>query len=83
VRGGLRASPLGARREVQDFFEYTIEQKWYVVVDDLVGGWAISTVDKPLSEVDFRDRSVVIVADTLSKEIAEYLVYLHEDRRLS
>lgn len=66
-----------------DYFEYVIEQEWYTVVDDLVGGFAIATVNKPLSEIDFRDRSVFVVADMLSKELADYVVYLHETRRLS
>jgi hypothetical protein len=28
--------------------------RWYAVVNDLVGGWAVSAHDKPLSEHDFR-----------------------------
>lgn len=35
--------------------EEFLKKKWYVVVDDLAGGFAISTVDKPLSKHDFRN----------------------------
>jgi predicted acetyltransferase len=68
---------------VNEYFESVVEQEWFVVVDDLIGGFAISTVDKPLSEIDFADRSVFVVAEVLSKELGDYIVYLHEQRRLA
>lgn len=63
--------------------ETMLTSEWFVVQDDLIGGWAIATVDKPLSEIDFRERGVYVVAELISKEMAEYMVYLHETARLS
>ena len=63
--------------------ETMLDSEWFVVVDDLIGGWAVATVDKPLSEIDFRDPGVYVVAEMISKDVADYIVYLHEQRRLS
>lgn len=52
---------------------------WYVVVNDLVGGWAVSHVDKPLSEQDFRNGEGDLF-DCLTKELADYIVGLHNTR---
>lgn len=49
---------------------------WYVVVNDLVGGWAVSHIDKPLSEQDYRQGEGDLF-DSLTKELAEYIVDLH------
>lgn len=49
--------------------------QWYAVINDLVGGWAISTVDKPLAEHDFSKD--LVVGDFLTEEIARYIVNLH------
>lgn len=29
-----------------------LKQRWYPVINDLIGGWAVALVDKPLSEID-------------------------------
>lgn len=63
--------------------EAMLNAEWFVVLDDLIGGWAIATVDKPMSGINFRDRDVYVVAEMLSKDMAEYMVYLHEKQRLS
>jgi hypothetical protein len=55
---------------------YPFNLKWYPVVNDLVGGWAVSHIDKPLSEQDPR-KGEGDIADSLTKEIAEYICLLH------
>jgi hypothetical protein len=53
-----------------------LKKKWYVVVDDVVDGFAISSTDKPLSEHNYRrgERHWIEVA---AKEIADYIVISH------
>lgn len=63
--------------------ETMLQSEWFVVQDDLIGGWAITTVDKPLSEIDFREPGTYVVAEMISKDMADYVVYLHENQRLS
>jgi len=63
--------------------ETILTSEWFVVVDDLIGGWAIATVNKPLSEIDARKRGVYVVAEMISESLADYVVYLHERQRLS
>jgi hypothetical protein len=50
---------------------------WFVVQDDVIGGWAISNVDKPVSEIDTRDGSEFVITDFISKALADYIVGLH------
>jgi hypothetical protein len=52
-------------------------EKWFVVVNDLVGGWSIANVDKPLSEMNFHSGGEREVGDFWSKEIAEHIVKMH------
>lgn len=66
-----------------DHTETILTSKWFVVVDDVTGGWAIATVDKPLSEINFREPGVYVVADMISLDMASYVVHLHERERLS
>lgn len=47
--------------------------EWYVKANDLVGGWSIMLEDKPPSE------SQLEIATCLTKEIAEHIVWLHND----
>lgn len=58
---------------------YPFNLKWYVVVNDLVGGWAVSHIDKPLSEQDARQGEGDIF-DCCSRPVAEYIVLLHNTR---
>lgn len=62
-----------------DEHEYSarvMQKKWFPVVDDLIGGWAISTVDKPESE-----RTVTNgedgVANFITEELARYVCGMH------
>lgn len=51
---------------------------WYPVVDDEVGGWAIATADKPVSQIDPVHSSEYVIGDFLSEEIARHICTLHE-----
>jgi len=52
---------------------------WYTVVNDLVGGWSISTSDKPLSEhrpnPDTGDD--ICFADVITEQDGNYMCTLH------
>jgi hypothetical protein len=50
--------------------------RWYPVVNDLVGGWAVSHVDKPLSEQDWR-KGDGDIADFCSELVARHIADLH------
>jgi hypothetical protein len=50
--------------------------KWYAVPDDLIGGWAVSHVDKPLSEQDAKAGEGEI-ASFMDQQAAEYIANLH------
>lgn len=52
------------------------QARWYAVVNDLVGGWAVSTIDKPLSQLD-PTASEGELADFCSEEIARHIAELH------
>lgn len=54
-----------------------INREWFVVADDVIGGWAIATVDKPVSEIDTRDGTEFVLGDFISKEITEHIVRQH------
>ncbi len=64
-------------RERGDVTAGYFQERWYAVVNDLVGGWAVATVDRPLSEIDTKSRTVVVVADFVSEEAARYIATLH------
>jgi hypothetical protein len=50
--------------------------RWYVVLDDLIGGYSISHVDKPLSQHDLLNGEGEII-DCLTREIADHVAALH------
>lgn len=53
---------------------------WYVVVDDVVGGWAVATVDEPVSAFLGIRREGRAVADGFwDKDHADHVVELHND----
>lgn len=56
------------------------DQKWYPVVNDLIGGWAASNVDKPLSQQDHsvgREDGQWCIAEFMDEQTARYIVDLH------
>lgn len=54
-----------------------LHQRWYILIDDLVGGWSVANVDKGrVSEPDWAQGEVT-VADLISEEIAHYIVKRH------
>lgn len=55
---------------------FFLEQKWFVVKDDEVGGYAIANADKPTSHLD-RFEHERTLAHFVWKEHAEYMVNLH------
>lgn len=54
-----------------------LRHRWYVVVNDMIGGYAIATMDKPLSEIEGRFHEVVVVADMVGRDVAHYIAHLH------
>lgn len=54
-----------------------INHEWFPVVDDLVGGWAVATVDRPLSEIDPTNRRHAAVACFVDERHARHIAGLH------
>ena len=48
---------------------------WWVVPDDVIGGWAIATTGYPVSEQ--RPHGGWVVANFVSRDTAEHIVALH------
>lgn len=49
---------------------------WYVIKNDLIGGWSIGTEDKPMSQYEYPGEHRVI-GDIISKEMAEHIIEGH------
>jgi hypothetical protein len=57
-------------------FDEVVNLKWYPVVDDCIGGWAVSHVDKPVSEHD-HDEDECSLADFVDEGMAKHIAELH------
>lgn len=49
--------------------------EWFLIADDEVGGWAVASVQKPTSQIDGRDGTVI--ACFLSYADALHMVEIH------
>lgn len=49
---------------------------WYPVVDDCIGGYAVSNVDKPVSGHD-HDAGEGAIADFVDERVAKHIAELH------
>lgn len=57
-----------------------LTQRWYVLVDDLIGGYAIANVDKQrTSALDWRQGDSEL-GSLVSQEVAEHIVRMHNLR---
>lgn len=55
-----------------------LNKKWYVVFNDLIGGWSIQTINKSpsfLKEEEYH----CFVGDIMSKTIARHIVEMHNE----
>lgn len=55
--------------------------KWYVNVNDMIGGWSVSNLDAPASEHDHRidgdpNKRSYVVADCMTEDDAKIIVHL-------
>jgi hypothetical protein len=53
-------------------------ERWYVISNDVVGGWSIAAINKPVSEIIGLEH--IIADDVLTQEIASYIVAVHNYR---
>jgi hypothetical protein len=54
--------------------------RWFVLVDDVAGGWTVANVDKGrVSALDYRQGDST-VGEFLSEELALYIVKMHNLR---
>lgn len=63
---------------------HPVNISWYAVVNDLVGGWSIATVDLPLSKINaqtFTRHNVV--ADFICEKTTRYVAALHNRNLLA
>lgn len=51
-------------------------QRWYAIVNDVIGGYAVCNTTTRMSDQDYRDGQYGI-ADFVSQEAAEHIAYLH------
>jgi hypothetical protein len=58
------------------FTEEVLSVRWYVVVNDLVGGFSISHINKPLSEQNRRQGEGELF-DSATEVLARYVVGMH------
>lgn len=59
--------------------EFKIDEvRWFVVINDVVGGWSVSNVDKPLSEQD-HSKGEFELFECWDKDSAQYIVALHHN----
>jgi hypothetical protein len=54
---------------------------WYVVPNDVIGGWSIASVDKPVSALLPHAREFEIM-DCLDKSTAQHIVTMHNESLL-
>jgi hypothetical protein len=55
-----------------------LQQRWYVVVNDLLGGWAVSNVDKPVHALMFPPHGEeYMIADMMDQRTAQHVRDLH------
>lgn len=52
---------------------------WYVVVDDVVGGWAVATVDEPVSAFLGYGEGRAVADGFWDKDHAEHVTRLHNE----
>ena len=50
--------------------------RWYAVLNDTIGGYAVSNVNKPVSKLEYR-RGEVEVACFVTQDDAEHIADLH------
>lgn len=62
------------QRPVEDYDRAILRSTWYPVRDDTIGGYAVSTVNKPISAHGIRD---IYVGDFMTKPLAEHVAALH------
>ena len=59
-------------------YDNVFKQRWYAVVNDLIGGYVVSNVDKPCSAIDSRKGSGEWqIADFMDEKTARYVADLH------
>ena len=56
-----------------------LAQRWYVVVNDVIGGWSVSNVDKPMSQQHPKHGEWEI-CDFVDKDAAEAIAAEHNMR---
>lgn len=58
--------------------EELLNVQWYPVVNDLIGGWAVASVDEPCSKLDYENGEHEI-ADFAVEQIAKHIANLHNE----
>ena len=54
-----------------------IGQQWFVVRNDIIGGWSVANVDKPTAVITNTDGRERVLADFWSFEVAKHAVMQH------
>lgn len=51
--------------------------RWFAVVNDLVGGWSLATIDQPVSLINVMDVNTWVPVDCLDEATARHIATLH------
>lgn len=62
--------------EHDETWDLVSTQEWFVVQNDLVGGWAVANAALPLSQLEY-SKGQTGIADFLSRVAANHIVRLH------
>jgi hypothetical protein len=58
-----------------------MNRPWYAIIDDLIGGWAVATIDLPTSQIERRLSEEFVVIDLcLDEDVARHVAELHNAR---
>lgn len=60
----------------EEMAQIKMNAPWFVVVNDVVGGWSIATIDFPLAEHP-GPLGRTVVADAIEESTARHIVELH------
>jgi hypothetical protein len=56
-----------------------LSMKWYAVADDVVGGWAVATVNEPVSSFLGYGTGRALFEGFFDKDHADHVVELHNE----
>jgi hypothetical protein len=75
---------------LQKYVQHIMRNKWHLIENDLIGGWAIGLRPEPVSCYKFDSADIyasnseppwILVGDFMTREAAEYIINLANKER--